>query len=157
MDEGLGRSLTKVRVDAGITQEEMARWLGIATSTLRLFEQGKANLSPRLRAKVVGRISSICPPHFQHPDVVDPNLEEPELSSRLTVAMDRFLQSGIDTITERLIHRSEPKIKVLCLRNLDLRGMVSQELVEEFRKGETVTPTDNLRVTGADPGLLFSE
>ena len=42
----------------GTTQEDMARYLGIATSTLRLFEQG-GTLSPRLQAKVLRQVQEM--------------------------------------------------------------------------------------------------
>ncbi len=52
----IGKKLAKLRIAMGMTQEEMARYLGIATSTLRLFEQGKTELSPRLQAKVSQKV-----------------------------------------------------------------------------------------------------
>jgi transcriptional regulator with XRE-family HTH domain len=68
-----GKTLARLRIAMGMNQEELARYLGIATSTLRLFEQGR-DLSPRLDARVSQRVQTM---HHHFPELVsDPALRK---------------------------------------------------------------------------------
>jgi DNA-binding XRE family transcriptional regulator len=54
-----GKDLKDTRFVLELSQEEMAQVLSIGSSTLRLLEQGKKPLSPRLWAKIKNRLQHI--------------------------------------------------------------------------------------------------
>jgi transcriptional regulator with XRE-family HTH domain len=56
---GLGKDLVDLRNELGITQELMAKCLGMATSTLRLAEHDSPELSARVRAKLMKRLCQL--------------------------------------------------------------------------------------------------
>lgn len=44
-DEGLGRALQMIRKQSGLTQEELAQKLGLATGTIQQYELGIRSIS----------------------------------------------------------------------------------------------------------------